>query len=171
MPGLMTKRERMLIYITAAVVVCGVLLNILILPVLKKYELLNKETNIIRTRLVRYTQLLSQRENIEKEYESFLSNIKFSDRQQDALVTVLSELEDLAKAANIRIIDVRPQSQQAETAYKEILVDLKTQGDMQGYMKFIYDVENSLLLLRIKRFRLSSKPNMRTLEGNFSILN
>lgn len=162
----------MLVYITSAVIIFGIFLNILILPILNKYELLNKEINVIRTRLIRYMQLLSQKQSIESQYDKFSSDIKFSDKQQDALVGVLSGLENLAKAANIRIIDVRPQSQQGGALDKEILIDFRTQGNMEGYMKFIYDIENSPLLLRIKRFHLSSKPGTQALlEGSFSILN
>lgn len=167
----MTKREKTLIYLTAAIIIFSVLLNILILPLLNKYELLNKEINIARARLIRYTRLLSQKENIEKEYGKLLSDVKLSDRQQDAPMAILSELENLAKAANVRIIDIRPQSQQGKAAHRQVLVDFRTEGDMQGHMKLIYNIENSLLLLKIKRFRLSSKPNTQVLEGGFSVLN
>ncbi len=113
---------------------------------------------------------MSQKESIQGKYGEFSSGIKFSDKQEDALVAVLSELENLAKTANIRIIDIRPQSQQGEVTHKEILVDLKTEGNMESHMKFIYDIENSLLLLRIKRFSLSAKADTGALEGRFSIL-
>lgn len=161
----------MLVYITLAVIIFAIFLNIVILPVLKKYELLDKEINLVRIRLIRYTQLLSQKESIESQYDTFSSGIKFSDKQQDALVGIMSGLEDLAKAADIRIIDVRPQSRQGKDPDKEILIDFRTQGNMQGYMRFIYDIENSPLLLRIKRFQLSSKPGSQALEGSFSVVN
>ena len=53
--------------------------------------------------------------------------------------------------------------------YKEILIDLRTEGTQEGYLKFFYNIENSLALLRIKKFRLTAKTNTQTLEGSFSI--
>lgn len=81
----------------------------------------------------------------------------------------MSELENLAKSSNIHILDVRPQSQKKASKYKEIMVDLRTEGKMKDYMKFIYDIENSISLLRIRKIQLNAKSNTTVLEGNISI--
>lgn len=64
---------------------------------------------------------------------------------------------------------MRPQSQKKTTKYKEIMVDLRTEGEMKDYMRFIYDIENSISLLRIRKIQLNAKSNTTALEGNISI--
>ena len=140
------------------------------LPVLNKNDALNKQINIAREKLKKYLQLLSQKEDIQNKYSNFSTRFKISGQPEDRVVSTFSELEGLAKEANIRIIDIRPQgTSKAAALYKEALIDLKTEGTTEGYLKFIYDIENSLLLLRIKRYQLTTKPNTPLLEGSFSI--
>jgi hypothetical protein len=94
-----------------------------------------------------------------------------SEFKQDSLVAALSELQNLAKNAKIRIIDLRPQ-QVAKTnkkSGKEITIDMRAEGSMEGYLKFIYDIENSLWVLHIKKFQLLAKNNSSALEGVFTI--
>jgi NhaP-type Na+/H+ or K+/H+ antiporter len=169
MQRILTKREKIILYITIGVIIFSIIFNFLILPVLTKIGLLNKEINLTQTRLKKYTQLLSQKDYIQSKYNKFISRVGVSGRRQDTLVDALSELENLAKEANIRIIDIRPQTPGNINLYKEIIIDLRTEGTMEGYLKFIYNIENSLLLLRIKRFQLNAKPATEALEGSFSI--
>ena len=169
MQSILTKREKIILYITIGVIIFSIIFNFLILPVLTKIGLLNKEINLTQARLKKYTQLLSQKDYIQSKYNKFISRVSVSGRRQDTLVDALSELENLAKEANIRIIDIRPQASRNINLYKEIIIDLRTEGTMEGYLKFIYNIENSLLLLRIKKLQLDAKPNSPTLEGSFSI--
>jgi len=139
--------------------------NFFILPALRKNDTLNKEINIIRLRLIKYAHLLSQKEIIQTKAGGLSAGLDLSGQQKDALVVILSELEGLAKNAGIRLVDVRPKPGKA----KEITVDIKTEGDMQGYLKFIYSLENSLTLLTVNKFQLSAKANSQFLEGSFTV--
>jgi hypothetical protein len=165
----LTKRERIILYTTIGIIIFALGFNFLIAPLLTKNENLNREIVLSRTKLKKYLRLLSQKDYIEKKYNKFSTPLKGSQEGTDAFVNALSELENLAKAANIRIVDIRPQSAKSLALYKETLIDLRTEGTMEGYLKFIYNLENSLSLLRIKRFQLNAKPNSPTLEGSFSV--
>lgn len=151
------------------VIIFSIGFNYLIAPILTKNENLNREIKINRARLKKYLQLLSQKDYIRNKYNNFFNHLKDSAAKEDTLVSVLSELENLAKASNIRIIDIRPQAPKSMALYKEVLIDLRTEGAMEGYLKFIYNIENSLPPLRIKRLQLNAKPNTSALEGNFSV--
>jgi hypothetical protein len=161
----LSRREKIILFFTAGLIIFGILLNFLILPVLNKYDIMNKEIRITRAKLVKYLRLLSQKEIIRKKAAQLAINPDLSGRQNDTPVIILTELENLAKEANIRIVDVRP----AISKQKSTVVDIKTEGDMEGYLKFIYNLQNSLSLLVINKFRLSARPNSRSIEGNFSI--
>jgi len=169
---LLTKRERIISYIAAAVVIFSIAFNFLLAPALKTNDILNKEINLARAKLYRYAVLLSQKEEIQNKYSKFSEALGGAQQKEDTFVSVLSELEGLAKNANIHIVDIRPQSASAKSSglYKEASIDLRTEGPMDSYIKFIYSVENSLLLLKIKKLQLAARPNSQVLEGNFSIL-
>lgn len=169
MNRLLNKRERIILYITVIVVVFSVGFNFLIAPVLKKYELLNREIKITRSKFKKYLRLLKQKDYIHNELNKFSSGVNFSNVTNDALVSTLSTLEGLAKSANIRIVDIRPKGEPATASRKEVIIDIRAEGDIEGYSKFMYNIENSLYLLRIKRFQLNAKPDSPSLEGVFSI--
>ncbi|MFH0858175.1 MAG: hypothetical protein V1842_01335 [Candidatus Omnitrophota bacterium] len=162
---LLSKREKIILFFTAGLITFAILFNFLILPVLKKYDTLNKEIRVTRARLVKYIRLLNQKEIIQNKAAQLAMNLDLSGQQNDALVIILTEVESLAKGANIRIVDVRPKL----SKQKSVAVDIKTEGDMDGYLNFIYSLQNSLSLLVIDKFRLSAKANSQSLEGNFSI--
>lgn len=170
MPQLLRKREKLIIYSTIGTIIFAVIFNLLIAPALTKNENLNSEIDLVRTKLKKYFWLLRQENHIQNKYNKFSSTFKVSEQQEDTLVSALSELENLTKAANIRIIDIRPQGLAGNLAgYKEILIDLRTEGTMEGYLRFIYDLENSLSLLRTKKFQLTAKTYANLLDGSFSI--
>jgi len=167
---ILSKRERVILFATIGVIVFAIILNFLILPLLARNDNLNKRIELTRKKLTKFMWLLSQRENIKGKYGNFSSTFSPSNQQEDVLVRVLSELENLAKAADVKIIDIRPQvTSSSSGTYKEILIDLRTEGIIDGYLKFIYELEKSLLLLKVNKLQLATKPNTSILEGSFSI--
>jgi Tfp pilus assembly protein PilO len=169
---LLKKREKIILYLAGGVILFIPIFNFIISPVMVKYANLNKEITIASAKLSKYTVLLGQKEKIQKQYsDKFNSVSSLPEFRQDSLVAALSELQDLAKSADIRIIDLRPQ-QGAKTGsqpYKEISIEMRAEGSMEGYLKFIYDLENSLWILRIKKFQLLNKSNSTVLDGVFVI--
>ncbi|MBM3246455.1 MAG: hypothetical protein FJZ13_03895 [Candidatus Omnitrophica bacterium] len=169
MPKILSKREKIILYVAIGVIVFSLGFNFLIAPGLGRNDVLNREISMVRTKLKKYRWLLSQKDYIQNKYNKFSSTLKLPGEQADTLTGALAELENLAKDANVRIIDLRPQPTINPSEYQEIIIDLRAEGTMEGYLKFIYNLENSLSLLKIKRFQLSAKPNNPALEGNFSI--
>jgi hypothetical protein len=114
---------------------------------------------------------LSQKEKIKNAYKKLSDDLSFSSGEANSLVSALSELERIAQNANIRIIDIRPQSlAKSAGLYKETAIDIRAEGQIKDYLKFIYSLESTFSLLRIKRFQLGAKPNNnQLLEGSFSI--
>lgn len=170
---LLKKREKIILCLIIGVILFNLIFNFIISPVMAKYVNLNEEITVASVKLRKYKALLGQKEKIQKKYaDKFNSVSGLPEFRQDSLVSALSELQNLAKSADIRIIDLRPQ-QGAKTSnqpYKEIIIDMRAEGSMEGYLKFIYDIENSLWILRIKKFQLLAKSNSAALEGVFTIL-
>ena len=169
MPKVLSKREKIFLIAAIAIISFGVLFNFVISPVLDKISNLNREVEFNRVKLTKYSSLIKQKDLIQKKYASLPGGMDLSENSKDTLVDALSELESLAKKAGIRIIDIRPQAGKNLDLYKEIFIDLRTEGTMEGYIKFIYNLQNSLSLLKIKRMQLNAKPNTQYLEGSFSI--
>ena len=75
----------------------------------------------------------------------------------------------MARESGIRILDIRPQLLKKDSSIKETGIELKAAANMEGFIRFIYKVERSLTLFKIKKIQLTTKPGSPMLEGSFSI--
>ena len=170
MKKILSKRERLILYSTIGLILFSIIFNFLIAPALKRNDDLNKEIALTRLKLKKYMRLMSEKEAINARYAQFsLHAANLTDQKRDTALSALSELENFAHDAGIRILDIRPQALKTLGAYKENNVELKTEGSMEGLLKFMYDIEHSLSLLEITRLRLALKPGSSLLEAVFSI--
>jgi hypothetical protein len=161
------KRERQILYLTACVVIAAVAFNFLISPLIARNNQLNQRINLSREKIKKYLSVLKQKSRIQSQYTTL--GLSKAGQGQDTDVGVLSELETLAKGDNIRILEIRPQASQNLNLYKETVIVVRTEASIDNYLKFIYDLENSLLLLKIRQFQLTARPPNPLLEGNLLI--
>jgi len=166
MHSILKKREKIILYMTIGIIFFSITFNFIIAPVLGKYDTLLGEINLSKIKLKKYLTLLAQKNEIQNKYSRFSANPSPATDTKDNLVVVMAALENIAKSAGVRIIDIRPQPQSRGDA---VIVELRTEGSMDEYTKFIYDAETSLFLLKINRLQFTAKPNMTALEAMFTI--
>ncbi len=169
MARILSKREKAIVWVTIGAVVISIAFNFIIEPVLSKNADLNKEIELTRIKLAKYLELLRQKDSIQEKYSKFSETLQRSNAVKNASVNVLAEIENLANEAKIQIIDIRPETAKAKELYKESLIELRTEGNIESYFQFLFSIENSPLLLTIKNFQLNARPNSQALEGIFSI--
>jgi hypothetical protein len=169
MQKILTQREKTILYTTIGIVSVSIFFNFIITPIIRKNGLINKEIHNTKMKLKKYLLLLSQKQSLQTKYNYLNAEKPASGIKENSTLRTLSEIENMANTAQIRILDIRPQLRKSEGSYDEILVELRTEGSLSDYITFIYNLENSLLLLRIKRFQFNSRSNSALLEANFSI--
>ncbi len=168
MQKVFNTREKTTLYLTVGIIVFAVFFNFFIAPILSKNDSLNKEISLSKAKLEKYLMLISQKDYIESRYNKFSSATKAKENTGSSLVGIFSDLETMAKDSGIKIIDIRP-SGSSDSGSKSASADLRAEGKIEGFLKFMYDVENSFSFLRINEFQISSRPNNQSLEGIFSI--
>jgi len=150
---ILSKREKLIFYTTISVIIFAVVFNLFIAPIMSKNDNLNDQIRLNREKLANYLWLAKNKDAIQKKYSKFVPVDSITGKEQGGTIDTLSELENLAVHSGIKIIDIRPQQETKSSGlYKENLIDLRAEGSLENYMKFIYNLENSLVLLRIKRF-------------------
>lgn len=164
----LNRREKNILAASIAVIIIAVGYKAIVEPILADNDSLNQQITLTRLKLRNYLRLLNQKDVLQAEYAKISNLAGMPKEGEDVSTGVLEEIEELAKKSDVRIIDMRPQIQKSP-ASKENSVELRAEGDMESYLKFIYSIENSMVLLQIKRFQLSSKLDSANLEGNFLI--
>jgi Tfp pilus assembly protein PilO len=163
------KRQKVILYIAIVAVVSAAAFHFLIAPITGQNHALSKEIREAQSRLNRYQRLLSQKEYLQSRYRQFNSAENFLSPGKDALVAAFQELENLAQKAGVRIMDIRPANPGESDAYKENVISLKTEGDVESYFRFMFDIEHSLSLLKIKSLQLNIKTGNGLLDGDFLV--
>jgi len=143
MQRILSRREKIILYLTVIIILVGIGFNFTIEPVLTKNSSLDKEIDITKSKLKKYLQLLSQKEYIQNKYNKFSESLLRPDLSKDTSVKMLSEIENLAKESKVQILDIRPGNPKNADLYKESLIELRADADMESYLKFIYNIENS----------------------------
>ena len=111
---------------------------------------------------------MKNKDSIKNKYRQLSFYSEAPGQNEDSLVATLSELEGLAKAADIRIIEVRPDTEIKNSgSNRQVSVVLRVEADMPGYFKFLRSLEDSVSLLTINKFLLTSMPDSQNLEGTF----
>ncbi|MFH1338991.1 MAG: type 4a pilus biogenesis protein PilO [Candidatus Omnitrophota bacterium] len=166
---MLLKRERIILYFTLGLIGFSLMLNFIFLPVINEFGDLNKEITLCQLNLKKSIKLLSRKQKIQQDYTQISSLTQLEAGEEEIITLVLAQLENLASQAGLRIIDIRPQASRDLDRYKEIVVELKQEGKIEGFLRFIYDLENPPHLLRIKKLQLNSKAAGGVLEGQLLV--
>ena len=160
----------MILIATGAIILSSVVFSVFLDPFFSKNEELDRQIKVTRLKLEKYLNLLDRKEELGKKYEKYASFSGQAAEVQDALVSALAELEGLTKESGIHIIDIRPEAAPKKTgALKEVIIELKSEGALEGLLRFVYGLENSPSLLRIKKLQVDAKSGSTDLEARFTI--
>ncbi len=166
---ILQKREKTILYIAVAAVGISALYNLFVRPVAVRYSRLKREIALAEKKLTEYRTLVKYKDKLLEQFNTEFASIPVvSSSKESSLVGALSELEGLAENAQIKILDIRPQGfSKGAALYKEAAIEIRSEGSTENFMKFLYNIENSPFLLRIRRFQLTVRPDTQTLEGAF----
>lgn len=153
----LSRREKNGIYL-AVIVIIGVISYILIIePIWRKWQDLNKEISNKEIQLLKNLKILAQRDVISQLYDKYAENIKMEGSVEEETAIILREIENVARASSTYIADIKPLRVQDMGFYKEYYVELESEGSISNLAKFIYDLQNSKQILKVKYLRLNPK--------------
>ena len=153
----LSKRERIIFYLTVSIVFLAILDNFFISPIFSKIESLNKEIEDIELKIKNSLKILSQKERIlneAKKYSPFLSSSK---TEEEEITFLLKEIESIANKSQLYIVDMKPLPVKVEGYTKKYLVTLNSEGKMENIVDFIYSIENSSQLLIVEKYQITLK--------------
>ncbi|MCX5712175.1 MAG: hypothetical protein NTY47_03755 [Candidatus Omnitrophica bacterium] len=168
MQRFLTKREQLILYLALGVIAFGAVFNIFFSPLIQKGDNLGRDIKLTRSKLKKYSRLLSQKDYIRDKYNKFSGGSALPQGNESNALSGLAEMENIAKDSNVHIIDIRTQTQKS-VSNRSILIDVRAEASLESFLRFIYGIENSFSALKIKKFQIESHPGSTALEGTFTI--
>jgi hypothetical protein len=168
----LTGRERYLGFLAATVIAIAVLYNLLIAPLADKWACLNREVRSKTNLLAKNTAILASEKTLSPDHARMSKFIKSTSSEEEEVSHVLAFIENISRKDSCFVVNIKPMGTKSMGAYKELLVDVAAEADMERFSKFVYDIENSAdMILRVKRFAINAKTGQSgsPLRGTFLI--
>jgi len=167
---LVSKRERLLFIIVAVVIIASLSYSLIIDPLYNKLKTLEEEIEAKEIRLTKNIRLIAERDAINEEFNKYSQQLKVKSTDEEEMASVLSEIERIGKSSGVYLNDVKPQPIKDNQFYRVLSVEIKFQASPDNLSKFIYDLQSSPFLLKVKRLQIISKgQETNFVEGNIQI--
>lgn len=153
----LSKRERYILYITVVVVISVLFEKVVLSPIMERLNKLNREIFIQEKKLERYVRILAQEDLIASEYKKYTPFIRQSRSDEEQMSELLSEIEKMANKTSIFLTDIKPGKIEKVGRYREYSIKIGTESEIGHLANFIYQLEQSPRLLRVKDFYLTPK--------------
>jgi hypothetical protein len=167
----MSKRERSIALAAISFVAAAILYNLMIDPVIRSWQELNAEIESKSSALKNQMAMLSARDAIAATYSKFDKYVKSGKSEEETIADTLLYLEGLSRGDSCLVVNIKPIGTKKYVSYKELLIELSSEGSVKQFTKFLYDVENTKnMILKVRHFILTSKAGQEgALRGNFLI--
>lgn len=154
----LSKREKAIFYAAATIVTLLLLDRLIVYPVYSKIASLNNEIRSRESGIVRDLHIISQKDRIANEAKQYASYISSSQSEEEEMTSFLKEIENLANKSSLYIVDMKPAGfKEEKDSARKYLVNVSCEGQMEQIMDFMYNIENSSLLLGIEKYQVGQK--------------
>lgn len=166
----LSKREKAIFYIVVAIIVAFFFDRGVLQPVMDKLSQLNKEILVQEKKLQRSAYILSQEKSIIKEYRKITQHLKQEQSDEKEIAGLLSEIEKLASKCSVFLSNIKPGPTEEVKPYKRYTVEIEVKSEIRYLIDFIYQLEKSQRMLRVKEFYLTpTKKDSPILKGHLVI--
>ncbi|MDD5504716.1 MAG: type 4a pilus biogenesis protein PilO [Candidatus Omnitrophica bacterium] len=153
----LSSREKYILAAVIFVILLSLLYTVLIEPMMARRRDMNNRIGIVKAKLRKSLALMKDKSGIEQEYDHFTSRLKQAVNDEQVVTVVLDELEKAAQRTGVSITSMRPKPAKQKQYFRQFEVEVETESDMAGLMKFIFEIKNSPQLIKIDKLNLNTK--------------
>lgn len=159
------NRERILIYVIAALVLFFLIERFLFSGLRGKSKMVLQQIKVEEARLKAGLDIQNRKDKIAaecKELKPYLEKVE-GVSEQEVFARLLKEVEKSAQDAGISILNLAPQNEIQDTAeYVKYDAEFRAEGSLTQVFNFINRIQNDPLLIKLDRFSISPKDEQAT---------
>lgn len=153
----LSRRERILAFVTVFVIILAGLINFVILPLGNKWQRMNAQILALHTKLNRYLRILAQQKIIEARYSQYADYLKLKVSDEEVQAQVLQEVENLGRKSGVSLTNIIPSTLEDRDFYRQFQVRIELEADILSLCRFLYEIQKSKQLLGISRLSIATK--------------
>lgn len=152
-----STRERIIFYITAAVIASAISDNLVVKRIVKIWAGLNEKITEANRELSRNYRLIGREKEILSEYEKYISYMKTKEEGREKASSILMEIENLAGKNRVVATDIKPLASKKIDFYEKYMFEVAAEGDIKSLARFIYDMQSSSNILLVEHLTITAK--------------
>ena len=166
----MSRRERMMAVVGAAIVFVVLADRLAISPWWNYIKKIRKETKTFEEGLNQQKKLLSRKESILSEVDDLKTYLKPGGSPEMEMASFLREVEAIGKRSQLSLQEVKPLPTNSNELYQEYGLEAHYEGTLEQCVNFIYSVENGPGLFTIEKALMgTTQENPTLLKGYFRV--
>ncbi len=146
------SRERAFAYATGTVAILCLFFHMAIVPTVDRLEQIQRDITLQTKQLAAHRRSLSQRDRVFQIYQHYAHLTRAAASDEEEASRLLKEVESLARVAGVTVVNLKSRPVEASGMVKWYRVDMEAESPLESLTRFIYQVEQSPLLLRVERF-------------------
>ena len=155
----LSPRERAIVY-GVAIVVLGLATERLVYqPIVGRLAELDEEILVTEGQVRKNLREIAARETVRAAYEQYATHTAPAGSDEEEMARLLGEIEGLAGAAGVSLLDVRSRPAGVTEVGKHYPVEVEAETGMPALMGFLHGLQSSKHLLRVKQLRVTPKES------------
>lgn len=154
-------RERLMVIVTGVVAGLCLFYRAAVVPAAERLEHLREQVTLKTKQLAADRRSVAQRDAVFKAYERYAHLMQAVGTDEEETSKLLSTVADLAKAAGVTAVNLKPRPTETSGLAKRYLVDIETESTLEMLTRFIYAIEQSAQPLTVDRLdaKQEEKPD------------
>ena len=166
----LSVRERNGLVVAFIFVLLALVDRLVVFPITERIKKLNEEIKLEEKRVARNLHNLSQKAEVLKEYQRYADYVKKEKSDEEEIASLLNEIESIASSTRIYLVNMKPQPIKQVDFYKSYAIEMEVEGEMELIIKFLYALQKSEQLIRVKRMRLRlPRPESNVIRAYLSL--
>ncbi len=165
-----SKREQGLVVMTAVITAATLSYVFIIEPIMGAFDALDRKISANMVKLKKGRGLLMREDTIFSQYKKYADLIRPTLSDEEEIAAMLKAIEKISSQNQIQITNIRPQPVREGEFYKEFVFELIAEAGVKQLGRFIYEIQGSGNILRVKRLILTaSSKTRRNLKATMEI--
>ena len=153
----LSKRERLIFYVTGLALFLGVMDRIVYQPVLDRILDLDQQIVVQENLLRKNLRFLAVREAVQTRYADYAAYAVTSGFDEEEIAGLLNAIEGVARNVGLSLINMKPKPVVKTELGKLYPVEADVETNMAQLIKFIHGLYNSKYILGVKKMNLAPK--------------
>ncbi len=166
----LSQREKIFVGLTLMTAAVTFLWGVVLEPLGLRWRTINRQIADNQNYLRKNSALLLGYDALKNNYRDVVGMTALAQQDQDTPAETLAHIQEISAAASCVIKNVKPRAPKALGKYQEAAYEVVAEGGIDQLANFIYQLETSPRMLKIKRFTLLSRSeSAQQLKGTFVI--